>query len=174
MQPFLAMIMPVGGNGSGNYPDNTLPVPPPRWDTFPKPMPTPPPVAGWPGGLPGGGGFPGQGGPYPDNTLPQPPLGTWGGVGQPYPDQGLPGPQPGRPPGIWGGPWQPPYPSQGPGFPTHPIVLPPDLPPTLPDPDNRPIDWKTAWTPATGWVVIGVPQGPVPTPSSGQTGQSKF
>lgn len=24
--------------------------------------------------------------------------------------------------GIWGGPWQPPHPSQGPGFPTHPIA----------------------------------------------------
>ena len=28
----------------------------------------------------------------------------------------------GGPPGIWGGPWQPPYPSPGPGFPTHPIA----------------------------------------------------
>jgi hypothetical protein len=57
-----------------------------------------------------------------------PPLGTWGGVAPPYPDIGLPGPQPpsGAHPshpiwrpdlGIWGGPWQPPYPSQGPGFP---------------------------------------------------------
>jgi len=34
------------------------------------------------------------------------------------PDNSLPGPQPGGGLGIWGGPWQPPYPSQGPGFPS--------------------------------------------------------
>jgi hypothetical protein len=118
MQPFLAMIMPVGG---GEHPDQGLP--------------------------------PGQGGrpthpiynpPYPDQGLPG---------SQPRPDQGLPGPQP--------------HPDHGlPPFPSHPIELPPDLPPTMPEPDNRPIEWKAAWTQPTGWVVIGIPQGPVPTPSS--------
>jgi hypothetical protein len=27
------------------------------------------------------------------------------------------------------------------------------------------IDWKTAWSPSTGWIVVGVPQVPHPTPS---------
>jgi hypothetical protein len=82
-----------------------------------------------------------------------PPLGFWGGTAPPYVDIGGP-PQQGT--GIW----------PSPGVPTHPIVLPPDLPPTMPDPDNRPIEWKTGWTPATGWVVVGVPSGPAPTPSA--------
>lgn len=45
--------------------------------------------------------------------------------------------------------------------PEHPIVLPPTTPPS-------PVqNWelKTAWTPATGWVVVAVPTGNVPTPS---------
>ena len=47
--------------------------------------------------------------------------------------------------------------------PTHPIVLPPPLP-------GKPeFKWelKTAWTPATGWVVVAVPKEGtlVPTPS---------
>jgi hypothetical protein len=49
--------------------------------------------------------------------------------------------------------------------PTPPIVLPPDLPEQLPDPDNRMIEWSTAWTEKSGWVVIGIPQGEHPTPS---------
>jgi hypothetical protein len=43
--------------------------------------------------------------------------------------------------------------------------LPPELPGTLPPPDERPIEWKTAWTPQTGWIVVGIPTGPTPTPS---------
>ena len=47
--------------------------------------------------------------------------------------------------------------------PTHPIVLPP------PTPGKPEIKWelKTAWTPATGWVVVAVPKEGtlVPTPS---------
>jgi hypothetical protein len=97
----------------------------------------------------------------------------------------------GQPPlGIWGGPFQPPYPSQGPGFPTqpiyipgppgqppiavqlpvfppeatHPIQLPPDVAP--PEIEGKRIEWKTAWSQSTGWVVIGIPQGNVPTPSA--------
>jgi len=143
-QPFLALITPIAGDlgtwGGGNVPYPTPPI------HYPQP-----PLGTW-----GGAGQP-----FPTTPIyipgGWPPLGTWGGVGQPYPDQGLPGGQPGGPT----------YPSQGPGFPTHPIVLPPDLPPEMPDPDNRPIEWKTAWTPQTGWVVVGIPQGPAPTPSAG-------
>jgi hypothetical protein len=147
-QPFLAMIIPVGSGGA----EPPLGI----WGGGNVPYPTPP-IA------PGG-----------------PPLGTWGGAGQPFPTPPM---APGGPPlGTWGGgnvPMPvppiyfppadgglPPYPSQGPGFPTHPIALPPDLPPTMPSPDNRPIEWKSGWTQATGWVVVGVPSGPHPTPSA--------
>jgi hypothetical protein len=89
--------------------------------------------------------------PYPDQGLPGQPPRPWGPIN--YPDQGLPGSQP--------------RPDQGlPPFASHPIELPPDLPPTLPAPDERPIKWQTIWTPTTGWVVIGLPQGPTPTPSA--------
>lgn len=38
--------------------------------------------------------------------------------------------------GIWGGPWEPPYPSHGlPPFPSHPIVIPPEA--ILPEPDGK-------------------------------------
>jgi hypothetical protein len=83
-----------------------------------------------------------------------PPLGIWG--------------PPDMPPGFWGG-------SLGPGVkpqphPEHPIVLPPNLPPEIPPPEGGgpaiPIEWKTGWTPTTGWVVVGVPTVPHPTPSS--------
>ena len=117
MQPFLAMIMPVGGQVPG-YPDNTLPGQQPR----------------------------------PDQGLPGQQPGIWG-PNDPRPGTGLPGQQPGQ---IWG-PNDP--------RPSHPITLPPDLPEELPDPDNRPIEWTTAWTQTSGWVVIGIPQGPAPTPS---------
>lgn len=48
--------------------------------------------------------------------------------------------------------------------PTHPIVLPP-LP--TPVPPNPVQNWeiKTAWTPATGWVVVAVPTGVHAAPS---------
>jgi hypothetical protein len=122
-----------------------------------------------------------------------PPPGYWGGYRPPYVDIGGPGPQP-VPPGYWGGgnvpmpsppiylppspgspPGSPPIAAQLPVFPwtpQHPIELPPDdthpehpivLPPTTPD--GRPIDWKTAWTPMSGWIVVGIPTVPVPTPS---------
>jgi hypothetical protein len=80
------------------------------------------------------------GGPMPGG----PPLGFWGGRPPPFVDIGFPQPQP---------------------HPEHPIVLPPELPPELPPPDGRPIDWKVAWTPVTGWIVVGVPTGPHPAPS---------
>jgi hypothetical protein len=67
---------------------------------------------------------------------------------QPYPDQGLPGQQP--------------RPDQGlPPFPSHPIYLPPDA-----GPDEPRLVSKVVWTPQTGWVVVFVPTGPTPTPST--------
>jgi hypothetical protein len=100
------------------------------------------------------------------------PPGIWGGAPS-YPDQGLPGqppgiwPSPGRPshpiagqpPGIWGGPplypdqglpgGRPPYPSQGPGFPSNPIVLPP---------------YQPGGPPVTIWPNPGNPTHPIVVP----------
>jgi hypothetical protein len=171
-QPFLAMIIPVGSGGGAEPPLGI-------WGpTDPRPAH---PVAGYPWPQPPLGMW-GPNDPRPTHPIAPggPPLGTWGGAGQPFPTPPM---APGGPPlGIWGGgnvPMPvppiyfppadgglPPYPSQGPGFPTHPIALPPDLPPTMPSPDNRPIEWKSGWTQATGWVVVGVPSGPHPTPSA--------
>jgi hypothetical protein len=135
-QPFLAMITPLAG---GEPPVPTHPI-----------APGGPPLGTWGGRPPnyvdiGGPGPQPPAGAHPSHPIWRPDLGFWGGAAPPYPDIGGPAPQP---------------------RPEHPIVLPPDLPPTLPPPDSRPIDWKTAWTPTTGWIVIGVPSGPAPTPSA--------
>ena len=139
----------------------------------------------------GVGGGPMPGGPRPEHPIApggpgggQPP-GTWGGVPpnyidiggpgpQPHPDQGLPpGPahpivipptQPGQPPlVIWGGGNEP--------FPTPPIQPPPggwggggQEPPTG-GPPERIVEWHTAWSEQTGWVVVGTPKIPHPAPS---------
>jgi actin cytoskeleton-regulatory complex protein PAN1 len=63
------------------------------------------------------------------------PPGYWGGAPPPYPDQGLPG--------------RPPYPSQGPGFPTNPIVLPP---------------YQPGGPPVTIWPSPGHPSHPIVIP----------
>ena len=167
-QPFLAMITPIGSSGpvdpgwSGGVAPPGMPQPPlgiwggPWQPPYPSQGPGFPthPIA--PGGPPlgtwGGGNVP-----YPTPPIAPggPPLGTWGGAGQPFPTPPIF--MPGPPLGTWGGGNVP--------MPTPPIVIPPDLPPEMPDPDNRPIEWKTAWTPQTGWIVVGVPQGPAPTPS---------
>ena len=113
-----------------------------------------------------------------------------GGPGAGGPGAGGPGPGAGSPvdPGYGI--------DAGLGFlrPTHPIVLPPPVPPTTPPvdpvfgidedigyvkpshpivlPPTRPgkpaVTWelKTAWTPLTGWIVVAVPTGNVPTPST--------
>jgi hypothetical protein len=154
MSGFLAYILPIGGGG---------PVDPgfgvPGWPSHP--------IA--PGGPPPG---PSQGPGLPTHPIAPggPPPGIW--------------PSPGHPahPIAPGGP--PPGPSQGPGFPTHPIApggLPPGIwgggnepfptppiyigPPTE-DPPEGPVNWHNAWSPQTGWIVVGVPEGPHPTPSA--------
>jgi hypothetical protein len=117
-----------------------------------------------------------------------PPLGIWGGAPPTYPDIGGPAPQPpsGPPLGIWGGGGVGNYPDAGfpgpqpgPGRPTHPIYYPPVIwPPEggMPAPEHpiAPggeervplVEWKSAWSPTTGWVVVGVPTVPAPTPSA--------
>lgn len=185
MQPFLALITPVG-NGASSPPLGT-------WGgSAPWPGYATPPIA--PGGPPprpwGPINYPDQGlpgnQPYPDQSLPGQQPGIWGGggVGN-YPDAGFPGPQPGQPPRPWG-PIN--YPDQGlpgvqpiPGRPTHPIYYPPVIwdpsrptnPIANPGDPNDPgagqpkIEWKTAWSPSTGWIVVGIPTGPTATPSEG-------
>lgn len=64
---------------------------------------------------------------------------------------------------IWGPPGTvfPP----GPGYPPvagHPLPEPPDKPP---EPIQPPIDWKVIWTPTEGWVVVGIPNVPHPSPA---------
>jgi hypothetical protein len=192
MAPFLALITPVGDTSPPGWDTFPKPMPQPPlgiWGGGNVPFPTPPIyMPGPPLGTWGGAGQPF---PTPPMAPGGPPLGTWGGYRPPYVDAGLPGPQPGGPVGIWGGPFQPPYPSQGPGFPTPPIYFPPEpgqpplhtwgggnvpfptppivIPPDMPTetPDGRPIEWKTGWTATTGWIVVGIPQGPMPTPSAG-------
>ena len=172
MQPFLAMIMPVGdGGGSGQLPGTpTHPWVPPGtggespplgiWGGSNQPFPgygpvAPQPSPGWPPVVMPPIYYPPTGG--------TPPLEIWGGSNQPFPGMGLPGPQP------------------GPGRPTHPIYYPPVIwdpsRPTNPivnpgDPDHpgegQPapkIEWKTAWSPSTGWIVVGIPAGEHVTPS---------
>jgi hypothetical protein len=169
MRPFLAMITPVGDLGS--------PVDP-GWGVGGPGSP------GGPGG-PGSPGGPGPvypahpiaGGPWPTHPIagPQPPQGGGGGAHPEHPiyfppESGQPplgiwGP-PDMPPGFWGG-------GMGPGVkpqphPEHPIVLPPDLPAEIPPPNGGeaiPIEWKTGWTQVTGWVIVGIPTVPHPTPS---------
>jgi hypothetical protein len=139
------------------------------------PAPGGPPLGTWGGRPPA----------YVDIGLPgpqPPPLGTWGGRPPAYVDIGLPGPQPpggpppwvshpivptpwpeppviggGVPPSIWGGANQP--------FPTPPIVLPIAPGGALPEPGTL-VEWKAGWSPQTGWVVVGLPQMPVPTPAA--------
>ena len=81
------------------------------------------------------------------------------------------------PPTVWPGP-RPPGGNGGPPVHVeHPI--PPTVWPTPPDsgeapPDQKPpagpipldMEWHTVWSAAFGWALVGVPQGPAPTPSN--------
>lgn len=68
------------------------------------------------------------------------------------------------PPGIWPGPGDPDYPA-GP-HPEHPIVIPPPQNPGEPPiPPGTLIEWKAYWSPETGWIVLGHPNVPHPSPS---------
>jgi annexin A7/11 len=144
--------------GGGGHPDQGLPGQPPG--IWPSPGYPSHPIA--PGGPPPG-------------IWPQPPgqpPGYWGGVAPPYPDQGLPG--------------RPPFPSQGPGFPTNPIAPggpPPGVwpqPPVHPDqgfpPGQSPPGMVVVWVPGRGWTYVPISaigsrpdhELPQPQPPSGQ------
>lgn len=156
------------GIGGGPMPGGPGGPPPQIW-----PGPRPPYIdAGLPGPQPGQPPRPWGPINYPDIGFPMPqppgtpPLQIWGGGGVgDYIDAGLPGPQPGRPPQIWGGPYFPPV-IWDPTFPANPIVRPGD--PNHPGGEIQlpKIEWKTAWSPTTGWVVVGVPTGDHVTPSA--------
>jgi hypothetical protein len=75
----------------------------------------------------------------------KPPPGIWHEIEMPtHPI--APG---GKPPGTWGG--VPPLQIWG-----DPII--PAKPPEI-------IDWHAGWSEETGWVIVGVPNVPAPTPS---------
>jgi hypothetical protein len=169
------------GWGMANDPGYGHPIPPGYWGPN-DPRPTNP-IAG-PGRPPwwGMANDPGYG-------FPLPPPGYWG-PNDPRPTNPIAGP--GRPP-WWGmnqdpgygfpiflppggpvdpgysPPWATPTPPTDPGY-SPPWAQVPDLPDTLPPAQGSggepvPVVWKTGWTPTTGWVVVGIPTGPVPTPS---------
>jgi hypothetical protein len=176
MQPFYALISPmqqgggpvdpgynppgVGGPGSRPPGQGGGPVDPgysPPWARPPVDPGYNPPGVGGPGSGGGGGS----------------PPGVWGPT-DPRPSQPIFFPRPGDPPpiGHWGPPVDPGYGvdvGTGPVRPAHPIVLPPNLPPEIPPPDGGgspiKVEWVTGWTPLTGWVVVGIPTDPHPTPS---------
>jgi protein LSM14 len=179
MQPYLALITPLG---SGGYPDQGLP--PSGVGIWPSPGHPAHPIA--PGGQPPGI-WPSPG--YPAHPIApggQPP-GIWGGAPS-YPDQGLPGQPPGiwpspgypshpiapggQPPGIWPSPGHPAHPiapgGRPPGIwggggmpvPTPPIYLPPgSLPGLKPE---HPI-----YIPPSIWPSPGVPTHPIVLPPEG-------
>jgi hypothetical protein len=175
-QPFLALITPIGEGASQppsqpGYP--THPWVPPYGPSHPIAPGGPPPRPWGPIFYPDQG-LPGNQ-PYPDQGLPGQQPGIWGPIGN-YPDAGFPAPQP---------------PMSGGGRPSHPIYYPPVIwDPSRPsnpivnpgDPNNpaagqgegdrQPkIEWKSAWSPSTGWIVVGVPTGEHVTPSSEQNDQ---
>ena len=99
------------------------------------------------------------GGPMPPG--PGQPPGIWGPPG-PWPTPPIqlpPGWASGNPPGIWGGGNVP--------MPSPPIANVPGAPGYTPPPDpvEPPIEWKAVWHPTEGWVVVGIPNFPHPTPS---------
>lgn len=88
------------------------------------------------------------------------PPGTWGGANEPFPTPPIviPPDKPNVPPLlIWGGGNQP--------FPTPPIQLPGQPPPPEGGQPVKLVEWRTAWTQNTGWIVVGIPQVPHPAPS---------
>ena len=147
--PFVYGFLNIVNVDPNAHPEHPIVLPPAQppgiWGGGNQPFPTPPihiPPTQRPPGVP-------------THPIYYPP-GIWGGANEPFPTPPIyfP-PEGGKPPGTWGGAGEP--------FPTPPIELPPGLPPTTGD--DRPIDWKVAWTPQTGWIVVGIPNVDHPVPS---------
>ena len=132
-------------------PTHPIYIPPGIWGGSGTPMPTPPIVIPEP---PGGGPpvviWPSPGHPAHPIVLPLPPIDAGA-----HPEHPIVLP-PQEPPGMWGG--------AGEGFPTPPIVIPPleDKPE-----GEKKFEWHVVDTGPdnSGWVVVGVPQFPHPSPS---------
>ena len=160
--PILAYIIPLTGGG---------PVDPgygvPGWPTHPiapggpgRPVDPSFGVPGWPAHPIAPGGPGGK------------PPGIWGGGNEPFPTPPIVLP-PGTvkpPPGIWHEIVFPSHPIAPGGQPTHPIA--PGGPPLqiwgdpiIPAEPPQIIDWHAGWSEETGWVLVGVPNVPAPTPS---------
>jgi hypothetical protein len=170
MQPFLAMIIPVGG-GEPGYPAHPIAPGGPPPGIWPGPgypahpiAPGGPPPGIWPGpGYPAhpiapGGPPPWVSHPIPPTVWPNPPgqgpgnpPGFWGGTPPLYPDHGLPG----QPPGIWGG--RPPWLDN-----TLPQPQPPGTPPGEGDTGRG--NW--GYSPVYGWVWVPSGEGGKPHPPS--------
>jgi hypothetical protein len=175
MQPFLALITPVGGGGEPTHPIVPGGGGPGIW---PSPGYPTHPIA--PGG--GIGIWPSPG--YPTHPIaPGGGIGIWPSPGYPThpiaPGGGGPGiwPSPGYPThpivpgggvGIWpspGFPTHPIAPGGGGGSPEHPIYLPPGEeidPPTLPQFPGG--NWEMMWSPRYGWIWVSSSGKPMPLP----------
>jgi hypothetical protein len=92
---------------------------------------------------------------FPPGT-PKPPPGIWHEIEMPTHPIAPGGP----PPQVWPGPGQPTHPI-APGGPPLQIWGDPIYPAKPPEI----IDWHAAWSPSTGWIVVGIPNVPAPTPS---------
>jgi hypothetical protein len=184
---FLAYIVPVTGGGPVDpgfgvpgWPAHPIAPggkPPGTWGgDAPWPGYATPPIA--PGGKPPSI-WPSPGHPaHPIAPGGQPP-GIWGGGNEPFPTPPIVLP-PGTeqpPPGIWsepiipGHPAHPIAPGGPPPVPTHPIALPPLQiwgDPIMPAEPPQIIDWYAGWSEETGWVIVGIPNVPAPTPSKQQ------
>lgn len=98
------------------------------------------------GGQPPGGGV---GDAHPEHPIYWPPTPS-------HPIYNPGGPPGSSPPGFWGG-------GMGPG-----VKPQPPLPEKPPEPIQPPVEWKAVWAgPEHGWVVVGIPQVPHPSPSGG-------
>jgi hypothetical protein len=167
-------ILPPGGGGTPlppwypGHPEH--PIPPTVWPNPPGQGPGNPPgfwggSAPWPG-YPMPPMAPGGPPPYPSHPIPPTVWPNPPGGGAP-PSAGGPPPHVEHPipPTVWPNPPQPlpPNPPWWPGHPEHPI--PPVVWPDPPAPAGTLIEWKSAWSPTTGWIVVGVPNVPHPAPA---------
>lgn len=135
MQPFYALIIPMGHHDPGAHPEHPI-------------APGGPPPSVWPGPGPL---------PHPEHPIAGPPPSIWPSPGHPehpiyYPPTVWP--EPGHPEHPIVIP-KPPDPPSGSGDPEHPINLPPEQAP----PGYK---WVLAFHPKIGWGWVLVPSKPEP------------
>jgi hypothetical protein len=142
--PAHPIVIPPDAIAPG-VPTHPIYIPPGIWGGGNEPFPTPPIVIipQPPGGKPPVVIWPSPGHPEHPIVIPLPPIDA-----KPEHPIVLP---PQIPPGIWGGANE--------GFPTQPIVIPPL------DERQKLVEWDAIWTLRAGWIVVGTPVVPIPTPS---------